>query len=288
MPFFPRLLNIVFNVLNDLLDEAKTPTKINVAFFQKFPQLMGFSDSFTGRNYLGEPQPSTHAEMALMAKAERLAGKKRGKHRKGARKSWHSRYGALVSLSLVYRKRSRKWEFQNAHPCYDCTRQLHLWGVKHVKFSDPVLKSPSDDGLHRLLLPSPEAFRNARVSTGYRIRGRQTAPRLCIAHRATFDFLKNGLKRFELRKQSPFALSLRKGQTIDLLHGHQTLTRKIKSVRRHRSARKALEKLGLCRVLPALTVLPPQKRMQAALAHYRRLYPARGFNSLRWVSFELY
>jgi ASC-1-like (ASCH) protein len=262
--------------------KAKGPVMINIAYFERLP-LVGFSDSFLGRNSCHQPTPSTHAEMNLIAKTQRYLRTKKGK------KASHdlSGHGALVSLSLAYKKKAGSWTLQNGHPCHHCARDLRRCGIMRVKFSDPAVRTSTGGLLHDLCLAEVSALSNARVSTGYRIIGHAAHPRLRLTSEATFHFIRTGRKLFELRKLSPFIESLRSGSRIDFIHGHLTSTQTIKRVRRHKNVAKALKKLGVCNVLPALSSIPCNRRLAEGISYYRSLYSKYGFDQMEVISLEL-
>jgi len=258
------------------LKEVKGPIAVNVAWFEKSSSHVGLSDSFPGRNSFGVLQPSTHAEMNLMDKVEYKMKKKSPRHSKNMNK-----FGALVSISLAYSKKEGKWKLQNAHPCHHCRKDLLRRGVVKVKFSDPTIKTCDGSNLHKVNLLSPGAHQNARVSTGYRIRGVQTNTTITIASLETFRFLESGKKLFELKKPNAFILSLRPDQKVNFAHGHLTITKTIKAIRKHKTLTHALKKLGATNVLPALNGIHPSKHLKNGIRHYRSLYAKEG---AYWIS----
>ena len=266
-----------------MLRSPRGPLLLNAAYFSKAPHVVGLSDAHVGRDRNGSAQPSMHAEMDLMRKWRLL---RRKKNLKRGKKSW-SHLGRMVSISLTYSKKLQRWELQNAHPCSHCLQDLRECGVEHVLFSDPLFRSTSSRALHRLSVSSPEAKRNARVSTGYRLLGHKAPPRLVLASLQTLIFIRKGEKAFELRKKSSFSASLRAGQEVDFVHGHMTVRCMIKKVRKHAALVSALRKLGVCNVLPALRSCPQNRRLALGETYYRTFYPARGFRKLEWLSFEL-
>lgn len=225
----------------------KKNTTFNVSYIEKSRKktsLIYSSSSSVGRDYKGHRTPSKHAEMVCISSTKMK--------------------GTLVSLS--FNISSDRITLENGMPCHHCAMHLKKKGYRAIKYSDSnrkIVKRTIDDIL-----------KMTHVSVGYlKLYPQYNFPNIHIASRRTFNFIRTGDKKIEVRMSSPFISSISSNSTIYFSWQREKVVARVNLIRIKNNFNNLFKRENITDILPHLKNIPKNKRKKMALTYYKKLYP---------------
>jgi ASC-1-like (ASCH) protein len=172
--------------------------------------------------------------------------------------------GTLVSLSFNITTDSITLE--NGMPCFHCAKHLKDKGYRCIKYSDSfgrIVKGKIEDVL-----------KMTHVSVGYlKLNPQYNFPNIRISSLRTFNFIRDGKKKIEVRMNSPFISSISPNTLIYFSWQREKIVARIHLVKVKNNLNNLFKQEDITQILPHLAEFAENKRKEMALAYYKKLYP---------------